>query len=226
MRMKLSLFRTSVVLSILAVLCMAVSAHATHIQYVDRDSNIGSSGLEITKGSTYSITFDLKHDSMDLWKLAVGSSNAHSINSDPSVTDANYLGTGSYDPAYALHYVYLRIDPNRVWGHYTYKYLTLEVNEYKISDWSNPIKLYDWCTTSGCGCGCGCSCSISDPYQIADKDYSVTIKLTNHSCKNITITNINIEGCFDAAPVPEPGTVFLFITGLAGLAWMKFFQSS
>ncbi len=222
MRMKLSLFRTSVGLSILSVLSMAVSAHATHIQYVDRDSSIGSSGLEIAAGSSYFIIFDLKHDSMDLWKLAVGSSNAYSTNSQPS--DDNSIGTGSYDPDYALHYVYLRVDPANIEGTSTSSYLSLNINGQSISTWSNPIKLYDWCMVSGCGCGC--SCSISDPYHIADNDYLVSISLTNHSDKTITITNVNIEGCFDAAPVPEPSTVFLFITGLAGLCWMKFLHCS
>jgi len=224
--MKLSLFRTSVVLSILSVLFMAVSAHATHIQYVDKDSNIGNSGYEMVSGSTYSVIFDLLHDSMDLWKLAVGSSNSYSVNSNPSLDDSNYLGVGSYDPDYDLHYVYLRIDPDHVWGNDVSSYLSLEVNGYSVSNWSNPIILYDWCAAGGCGCGCGCACSIDDRYHIVDNGYKVTIKLTNNTNSSITVSNVNIEGCFDAAPVPEPGTLFLFIAGLAGFVTVKIAKSS
>ena len=108
-------------------------ALADHIQYFDY-ADLTQTDPIISSGESWTWTFDLTQDLMTLVDIDSGSS----------------LPDGSYDPAYDLHYVTLRIDPSNInldgnpGCEATNCYLQLTVNGIEISDWSNPIRLYDW----------------------------------------------------------------------------------
>ncbi|MBU4261110.1 MAG: PEP-CTERM sorting domain-containing protein [Proteobacteria bacterium] len=185
-------------------------AQATHIQYVDlADTSNANINYNSTTPDTWTWTFDLTTDTMALWEIDTPTSTTGGPT--PDVTTADYLG--SYDPLSALHYVTLRIDPKNVSGILTSEFIQLEVNGVEIDDWANPISLYDWGVPGD---------PVSDEYGIVANDYAITVTLTGLAAlgnKTIDITNVNLEGCFDvASPVPEPATMLLFGTGLAGVA--------
>jgi len=187
-------------------------AQATHIQYVDlantSDVNMSYNSTSDTL-TTWTCTFDLINDSMYLWEIDTPTSTTGGTTPDVSTATAR----GSYDPLYALHYVTLRIDPNKISGTFTSNYIELLVNGIVIENWKDPISLYDWGVPGD---------PVSDKYGIVGKDYKIKVTLTSLASlgsESIDINNVNLEGCFDVAtPVPEPATMLLFGTGLAGLA--------
>jgi hypothetical protein len=190
-------------LLLVSVLCP--QAHASHIQYVDL-ANV--SGVNIGNNITWTWHFDLTIDSMYLWEI---NSPTTTFGPTPDVNTADFMG--SYDPDYDLHYVTLKIDPNNYTGNPTSDYIELKVNDIVIGDWANPISLYDWGIPNG---------SVSDVYGIVASDYKITVSLTGLSNNSISITNVNLEGCFDSAtPVPEPTTMLLLGSGLMGLAGFR-----
>lgn len=184
-------------LRIMAMVCgflgvfLSTNAQAIHINYMDY-SDIGiNNPLLLSAGDTYEYTFDLTTDAMEL----------------TDIETATYLGIGSYDPATALHYSYLRIDPNNMGANAGS--LEVLVNGNVIgTEWLNPITLYDWGIPGA---------PIYDPYGVAAANYRITVGF--NVLDDIEIRNINLEGCFDSAtPVPEPATMLLFGSGIAGLA--------
>lgn len=178
-----------------AILCN--QAMATHIQFFDTATNIVAN-TKIGADEIWSTTFDLLRDDMKLWNLD---------------TNTSY-GTGAYSLDYFLHYVTLKIDPNNYipQGTPSNTYLRLKVNGIEIEDWSNPIRLYDWGIPTN---------PVVDTYGIVDKNYQITVSLFGLSTlgtRYIPLNNVNLEGCFDTAtPVPEPATMLLMGTGIAGL---------
>ncbi len=196
-------------IAMVLLLSMACSqAYATHYQYV---SLADISGVSIEQGDTWSWTFDLVNDDMYLWELTSPTSTPGGPTPDINTADS----MGSYDPASALHYTYLRIDPNKVGGVKTSNFIAVSINDIIVADWSNPIQIYDWGVPGD---------PVSDIYGIANNNFSFTIKLIGLGTlgsNSIPITNINIEGCFDKnTPVPVPAAIWLFGSGLLGYLGM------
>lgn len=187
--------------AIVLVLTLACSqAYAAHYQYV---SLADTNGLSVEQGETWTWTFDLVNDDMYLWELTSPTSTPGGPT--PDITTADSIG--SYDPLSPLHYAYLRIDPNNILGHPISNFIELTINGIVVSDWSNPIPIYEWGNP------------VQDAYGITDNNYSFTVELTGLATLNgrsLDITNINVEGCFDKNPVPVPSAIWLFVSGLLG----------
>ncbi|WP_457573557.1 PEP-CTERM sorting domain-containing protein [Desulfolithobacter sp.] len=207
-------------LVLLGLLLYGSRARATHIEYVNV-ADVTNATLQ-NIGDKLTWKFDLVHDAMYLWEI---DTHYDSPNTTPDISTYDFLG--SYDPSSDLHYVYLRIDPANIpdppqnqQSDPLSDFLELTINGHDVSNWnSNPLELYNWGEPGG---------SIEDPYKIATTyNYTFTVTLTvidalPTAASPLDITNVNLEGCFDAAPVPEPATMVLFGSGLAAVAgWTR-----
>ncbi len=185
----------------LSFFCIAISlcfsfapaAQATHIHYLDYADISSDNPVSLSAGQSYTYAFNLTTDNMLLSEVSSGAD----------------LGIGSYDPAENLHYVYLKIDPNNR-GRRNSGALEVKVNGTAIPGWENAIPLYGWGVPRD---------NPSDPFNIIGS-YIVSVEVT--ACKDVTVTNINLEGCFDSAvATPAPATIFLLGPGLFFLAGFK-----
>ena len=185
-------------------------AHATHIHF----ENYGKGGIAFNAANSnpfdviyqsYTWTFDLNENIMDLW--VIPPDMVQNQGYDFVVNPTGYAeSTGSMDPEDVLHYAYL-----------TMKFINVNDGK-KDSDLEVIDLLLDastlWNSVSISQGGTG---KIDVTSRLYD-DHRLDVTITAES-GSFDVEFLNLSGCYEeTAPVPEPATMLLFGTGLTGLA--------